>query len=106
MVIGKIFPVGILIIASLVFTPAQTKAGPITDYLNSFFGGRSDKHYREVGTQPHEHNRYGGRDRPYSPAQGNSVPIDGGLVLLLAAGLGLGIKMIYDSKGKSASGIA
>jgi hypothetical protein len=30
--------------------------------------------------------------------KGNSVPIDGGLVILLAVGLGLGIKKIVDKK--------
>jgi hypothetical protein len=35
-----------------------------------------------------------------SPGGGNSVPIDGGITLLLAAGLGLGAKKLYDRKKK------
>lgn len=35
-----------------------------------------------------------------SSGGGNGVPIDGGLTILLAAGLGLGAKKIYDRKKK------
>jgi hypothetical protein len=31
---------------------------------------------------------------------GNGVPIDGGITILLAAGIGLGAKKIYDRKKK------
>lgn len=41
------------------------------------------------------HDNHGG-----SSGGGNGVPIDGGITILLAAGLGLGAKKIYDRKKK------
>jgi hypothetical protein len=35
-----------------------------------------------------------------SSGGGNGVPIDGGITILLAAGIGLGAKKIYDRKKK------
>jgi len=32
---------------------------------------------------------------------GNSVPVNGGVVFLVVAGLGLGAKMLYDSNKKN-----
>ena len=37
-------------------------------------------------------------------ADGTSVPIDGGLSLLIAAGVGIGAKKVYDQRKKKAGG--
>lgn len=49
-------------------------------------------------------------NKPHKPKKsngntggGNSAPIDGGLSLLLAAGLGLGAKKVYDKNKKAAN---
>ena len=85
MKILKKFFLGAMISAPLLLAPAKSHAGPISDLLNELFGNDKDK-----------------KPGPNSPGTnpGNSVPIDGGLVILLVAGLGLGAKMIYDNKAK------
>ena len=84
MKILKKFFLGAMIAAPLLLAPAKSHAGPISDLLNELFG--NDK-------KPSQ-------NPPGAPTPGNSVPIDGGLVVLLAAGLGLGAKIIYDNKAK------
>ena len=39
------------------------------------------------------------KNSPTAPT-GNGVPLDGGVVFLMAAGLGLGAKLLYDAKAK------
>ena len=43
---------------------------------------------------------YGG-----SPAGGNAVPIDGGMIFLLLAGVGLGIWKMYDYRKRSGAAV-
>lgn len=71
-----------MISTSLLCVPAVSKAGIISDILNF------------LNSQNKDHNKGGG----------NSVPVNGGLVVLMIAGAGLGAKMIYDQnkKGKAA----
>jgi len=76
----KLF-LGAMIAAPLLLAPGRTQAGPITDLLQGIFG--SDKK-QDPGT-------------PNCPP-GTSVPINGGLVILFVAGLGLGAKILYDNK--------
>jgi hypothetical protein len=97
---------GAMIAAPLLMAPATTKAGPIGDLLKEIFGGLG----KNQNGQGQNHNGQGqngqgqhgqGQNNPGAPgtaAPGNSVPINGGLVMLLAAGLGLGAKVIYDNK--------
>ena len=68
-------------VAAPYFMPVQSRAGVVGDLLNNLLGG---------GTQ----------NPPCPPDQGtgNSVPLDGGVVFLMVAGLGLGAKLIYDAK--------
>jgi hypothetical protein len=43
------------------------------------------------------------KDKPkHSPTAptGNGVPLDGGVVFLMVAGLGLGAKLLYDARAK------
>ena len=88
--IFKKFFLGAMIAAPLLFAPATTKAGPISDLLKELLGGGNNR-------DKEKHDPQGG---PKSTTAGNSVPIDGGLVFLMLAGLGLGAKMIYDNKAK------
>jgi len=120
MKIRERFFVGVLIIASMLSAPAKTKAGPIRDYLNEYFGRDKDdkQEARTDRGRPHSNDPYRpwdeawerehGRDKykPFPPGQGNSVPINGGLVILLAAGLGLGAKVMYDDNAKKAKAVA
>ena len=46
----------------------------------------------------HDKDKGSWQDDGGNGGKGNSVPIDGGLVILLAVGLGLGIKMIVNKK--------
>ena len=79
MKLAKKFVMGALIVAPLIFVPATSRAGILQDILNLIKGDKKEK-------KDHK--------------QGNSVPVDGGLMFLMAAGLGLGGKMIYDHNKK------
>ncbi len=68
-----------MISTSLLCVPAVSKAGIISDILNFLNQGKDDKHGKH---------------------DGNSVPVNGGLVVLMIAGVGLGAKMIYDQSKK------
>ena len=67
-----------VISTSLLCVPAVSKAGIISDILNFLNQGKGDKHGKGS----------------------NSVPVNGGLVVLMIAGVGLGAKMIYDQGKK------
>lgn len=73
----------LLLVAAPYFVPVQSRAGVIGDLLNTLLGGNNTS-----------------QDPPCPPDQGtgNSVPLDGGVVFLMVAGLGLGAKLIYDAK--------
>ncbi len=97
---------GILIAAPLFLAPTQSRAGGFDDFYQSLFG-RSKHHGRDWNG---DHDRRGGWDnnspnRGSAPAAGdppagNSVPINGGLIVLMAAGLGLATRIMYG-KNKS-----
>jgi hypothetical protein len=77
------FVMGALILASLMFVPHTSKANIIGDLLQWITGGdKDDKKDKKEGS-------------------GNSVPVNGGVVFLVVAGLGLGAKMLYDYNKKS-----
>jgi len=65
-----------VIFTSLLCVPAVSKAGIISNIISFLNQGRKDHKY------------------------GNSVPVNGGLVVLMIAGFGLGTKMIYDQSKK------
>jgi hypothetical protein len=67
-----------VISTTLLCVPAVSKAGIISDFLNLWNQGQGNKH------------------KP----PGNSVPVNGGLVVLMIAGVGLGAKIIYDQNKK------
>lgn len=75
-----------MVAVPLMMVPAKSHAGSIGDILKHIFGNdnNDDKDKKDKKHDP---------DTP-----GNSVPLDGELWLLLAAGLGLGAKKIYDRK--------
>jgi hypothetical protein len=66
----------LLIVAPLLMVPKQSKANIITEILQAIFGN-SDKKGKKT-------------DSPPPP----SVPFDGGLLLLTAAGVFLGVRML------------
>jgi hypothetical protein len=70
----------VLISTSLLCVPHVSKAGILSDIF-SFLDSHDRDHHKKDG--------------------GNSVPVNGGLVVLMIAGVGLGAKMIYD-QGKKA----
>ena len=71
----------LLLVAAPYFMPVQSRAGVVGDLLNNLLGGGDTS--QNCDTQP---------------PPGNSVPLDGGVVFLMVAGLGLGAKLIYDAK--------
>ena len=73
---------GALILAPLMFAPHVSSANIISDLMHWLHGDKKDKD----------------RDKDRS---GNSVPVNGGVVFLVVAGLGLGAKMLYDSNKKN-----
>ena len=101
---------GILFLAPL-FLPAETKAGGFDEWIHSWF--RSNDHREARPTTPgygydarNPYRQYDpyhmGGGRPGDAANGdpqgsgNSVPVDGGIVLLLAAGFALGAVKVYS----------
>ena len=103
--------IGMLFLAPL-FLPATTHAGPGTtgwfESIHSFFQDRGSKYGTGNGfgadrNRPTYNPYTNGRPGcPPPPARGggggNSVPVNGGLVFLLVAGLALGAKRAYDLK--------
>jgi len=84
---------GVVIAAPLLLVPHQSKAGGILgglgDFLKELLGDSKDKNPNAPG------NGWAGTN-PNKPT--NSVPLDKGTVFLVVAGLGLGVKMIYDRR--------
>jgi hypothetical protein len=105
--------IGMIFLAPL-FLPATTQAGPGEtgwfESIHSFFSGRGSRSGTGNGFgtdrnrpsyDPYTNGRPGCPPPPArggSGSGGNSVPVNGGLVFLLAAGLALGAKRAYDLK--------
>jgi hypothetical protein len=99
--------IGMLILVPLL-SPTTTKAGGFDDWFHSFLQDHRDNSYGRPGEgrgpasgfRPYDP-RFQGRQVPGRPTgggsgAGNAVPIDGGIVFLLFAGLALGAKKMYD----------
>lgn len=98
---------GLLIAAPLFLLPAQSRAGGFDDFYQSLFGRAKGHHGRD--RDGGDHDRRGGWDNnnntnnapapaagnPGNSPAGNSVPINGGLIILLVSGLGLATKVMY-----------
>jgi hypothetical protein len=81
---------GIVIATPLLLAPHQSKAGNlIGDLLKDLFGNNNN--------QGQNNNNQGNQGNP-NCATNPSVPLNEGTVFLLIAGLGLGVKMIYDRR--------
>ena len=104
--------VGIIFLVPLLL-PSKSQAGPFDDWLHSIFSDHHPQpayHPAQPTWRPYAPNRGGNGYRPYDPFAdrnhpagggdpsdpGNSVPIDGGLVFLVVAGLGLGVWKVYQ----------
>ena len=87
----------LLLVAAPYFVPVQSRAGVIGDLLKDLFGNngnngkdkkdKKDKDKDNVPSQP-------------TASTSNSVPLNGGVVFLMLAGIGLGAKLIYDAKAQ------
>lgn len=86
----KKFLVCLLFATPFLFVPKQSKAGIIGDIIHFIFGNDNG--------QGNNRNNRGNDTKKDPPVASNSVPLNGGLVILMAAGLGLGAKVIYDRK--------
>jgi hypothetical protein len=84
--IFKKFVMGALILAPLMFAPRISRANIISDLVHLITGNDKDKDKK---------------DKKDKDSAGNSVPVNGGVVFLVVAGLGLGAKMLYDYNKKS-----
>jgi hypothetical protein len=88
----------LLLMAAPCFIPVQSKANWLDNLLKDIFG--SGKHKNEHINNGN-HYAYGQQGaRGATDPRGNSVPLDGGTVFLMMAGLGLGAKLLYDAKAK------
>ena len=74
-------------VAAPYFVPVQSRAGVLGDLLHLLVGGGKNNTTQDPSC-------------PSEPGTGNSVPLDGGVVFLMVAGLGLGAKLIYDARAK------
>ena len=74
-----------LLISFPLLMPVKTRAGGLVDFLEGLFGKKEKE------------------SKPPTPAptSSTSVPINGGMFLLMAGGLALGAKMLYDRKAKT-----
>ena len=68
----------LLLVAAPYFMPMQSHAGVVGDLLNLLGGDNTQN--------------------PNCPPGGNSVPLDGGVVFLIVAGLALGARLIYVAR--------
>ena len=75
---------GVVIATPLLLVPHQSKAGNIFQdigkIIHDLLDGKDNKH------------------KSTTPGTSNSVPLNEGTVFLVIAGLGLGVKMIYDRR--------
>jgi len=88
---------------------------PYEIYRNSDFDRRPMFEHRGQGNDYRPFNPWGDRHNPTSssgqggdpgPGAPNSVPIDGGLVFLMVAGLGLGALKMYGIRKRSETAVA
>jgi hypothetical protein len=83
---------GAIVAVPMFLAPQQSKAGGlIGDLLGDLGIGGGSGNGGSCSCQSNP---------PSNPPAGNSVPIDGGTVLLLAAGLAFGTKVMYDRHKK------
>ena len=89
--------VAVLLFVAPMFVPVRSNAEGVSGFLHSLFHDeqRRDVDDRRMGWQ-HPPDPRDPRAGPASGAAGNSVPLDGGMVFLLIAGLGLGAGMVYS----------
>jgi hypothetical protein len=81
MTFAKKVVMGALIVAPLLFVPTKSQAGILSDIISWLNSLDKDGHKKDKTS--------------------NSVPVNGGLVVLMVVGAGLGVKMIVD-KNKAA----
>lgn len=84
----------LLLMAAPYFIPVQSKANWLDNLLKDIFGSGKQKNGHINNGNHYAYGQQG------TQAQGNSVPLDGGTVFLMMAGLGLGAKLLYDAKAK------
>jgi len=100
----KIF-MGALIASSLVCVPHVSKANPITNLITWLENLGKDNGKGNQGNDNGQGNKYGvgknDKDDPTSAS--NSVPLNGGLVVLMVGGLGLGTMLIRKERRNSAT---
>jgi hypothetical protein len=102
--------IGMLLIVPLL-SPMSSRAGGFTDWLHSFFQQHPENHQWQPTGANDRFRPINEHYRPYDPyayrngrpGDANSVPIDGGVVILLAAGLLFGAKKMYDQKTRMAA---
>jgi hypothetical protein len=84
-----------LMVTAPLLIPTQSKANGLFGWLEDLFGGKDKKEKKE---HPQQEGR-GDRDPK------NSAPIDGGLVVLMGAGLALGVFIIYKKKKEAETAV-
>lgn len=76
----------LLILSPLLAVPKQSRANWVDDLIHDIFGNDKDNKDKDK------------KDPDPNCGNGSSVPVNGGLVILFAAGLGLGTWIVYDRR--------
>jgi len=94
----------LLLVAALYLIPMQSRANWLDDLLKDIFGSGKNKNEHPNNGNHYAYGKQGAPGQQGAQGQqgqnGNSVPLDGGTVFLMVAGLGLGAKLLYDAKAK------
>lgn len=85
--------VAVILFVAPMCVPVRSSAEGFSDFFRSLF--RDEQPRRDLNGRREWQRPPDPRGRPTSGGAGNSVPLDGGLAFLLAAGLGLGVGMVY-----------
>ncbi|HEY4208412.1 MAG TPA: hypothetical protein VGM31_16415 [Puia sp.] len=88
----------LLLMAAPLLVPVKTHAGIIGDLLKALTGNTDNGNNKDKGKHNGQDN--GSKNVSTPAASTNSVPLDGGVVFLVLAGVGLGAKLIYDARAK------
>jgi hypothetical protein len=85
----------------LMAAPLTSRAGIIGDILHDI-SNLLHNHDNGKGNNGQDNGKGNPHVTSNAPTtNSNSVPLDGGIVLLMAAGLGFGVKKVYDRRKKT-----
>ena len=87
------------LVTCLMAAPLTSRAGIIDDILQDI-SNFLHNHDNGKGNNGHDNGKGNPHDTSNAPTT-NSVPLDGGIVILMSAGLGFGARKVYNRRKKS-----